>query len=410
MLTETAPTVPSDTRRLIKAVTDLSQAREIDQIRSIVRTAAREMVSADGATFVLRDGDLCHYVDEDAIGPLWKGQRFAMSACISGWAMSNRQPASVPDIFVDPRIPVDAYRPTFVRSLVMVPVRESDPIGAIGTYWATPQQATPRTVELLQALANTTAVAMENVRVYHELEDRVRQRTAELAAANEELGAFAHSVSHDLRAPLRHIGGYAALLREQSLAGLSSDAQRYVDRIVGSADQMSRLIEDMLAFAKLGRAPLHAAPVDLRSLVDEARDEVMREAGSRSIEWSLPSSSVVVPGDRPLLKQVLLNLLSNAVKYTRGRTPAAIAVALTLDNEAVRVTVRDNGAGFDQRYADKLFQPFQRLHADSEFEGTGVGLATVRRIIARHGGEIRGSGAPNEGATFSFTLPRIAPA
>ncbi len=174
---------------LIEVIQRLALARGLPDVQEIVRTAARRLAGADGATFVLRDEGMCHYADEDAIAPLWKGQRFPMGACISGWSMLNRRPAVIPDIYADERIPHDAYRPTFVKSLVMVPIRTLDPVGAIGTYWATPHHATEEEVRALQALADTTAVAMENVRVFAELEQRVRARTAELEAANRALVA-----------------------------------------------------------------------------------------------------------------------------------------------------------------------------------------------------------------------------
>jgi diguanylate cyclase (GGDEF)-like protein len=173
--------------RLVKAVQELSLARDLPTIQRIVRTTARELTGADGATFVLRDNDQCHYADEDAIAPLWKGKRFPMSICISGWVMLNHRSTVIPDIYADPRIPADAYRPTFVRSLAMVPIRTLAPIGAIGNYWAQPYRPDEREVALLQALADTTAVAMENVRVWSELEQRVRDRTAELEHANHEI-------------------------------------------------------------------------------------------------------------------------------------------------------------------------------------------------------------------------------
>ena len=173
--------------RLVQAVPELSLARRLPEVQRIVRTAARELTGCDGATFVLRDDGKCYYADEDAIAPLWKGSRFPLQSCISGWAMLNRDAAVIPDIYVDARIPHDAYRPTFVKSLVMVPIRKLDPIGAIGNYWATTRQPSEREVSLLQALADATSIAMENVQVYSELEQRVRDRTAELQRANEEI-------------------------------------------------------------------------------------------------------------------------------------------------------------------------------------------------------------------------------
>ncbi|HJZ56808.1 MAG TPA: GAF domain-containing protein, partial [Gemmataceae bacterium] len=181
--------IPSEVGELVGAVQRLSLARDLPTVQEIVRRSARRLAGADGATFVLRDGDRCHYADEDAIAPLWKGQRFPMDICISGWSMLHRRPAVIEDIYADDRIPHDAYRPTFVKSLVMVPIRTLDPVGAIGTYWAARHAATPAEVHLLQALADTTAVAMENIRVFTELEDRVKARTAELEERNQQLAA-----------------------------------------------------------------------------------------------------------------------------------------------------------------------------------------------------------------------------
>jgi diguanylate cyclase (GGDEF)-like protein len=172
---------------LIRVIQQLSFARDLATVQEIVRHAARALCGADGATLVLRENGMCYYADEDAIAPLWKGMRFPMDACISGWSMINRRAAVIPDIYADARVPAEAYRPTFVKSLAMVPIRSLDPIGAIGVYWATHYAADPLQVRVLQALADSTAVAMENVRIYTELEHRVRERTRELEEANEAI-------------------------------------------------------------------------------------------------------------------------------------------------------------------------------------------------------------------------------
>lgn len=188
MIDSPSPTALSDrVLDLIEVIQRLSQARTVETVQDIVRHAARRLTDADGATFVLCDNEQCHYIDEDAIGPLWKGQKFPMTACVSGWAMLNRQPAVIEDIFADPRVPHAAYEPTFVKSLVMVPIRTIEPIGAIGTYWATKRKPTDEEVRLLQALADTTAVAIENVRLIDGLEGLVKLRTSELEAANKQL-------------------------------------------------------------------------------------------------------------------------------------------------------------------------------------------------------------------------------
>jgi diguanylate cyclase (GGDEF)-like protein len=199
--------------RLVHAVQELSLARGLPDIQRIVRSSARELTGCDGATLVLRDNDMCFYADEDAIGPLWKGSRFPIEACISGWAMLNRDAAVIPDIYLDPRIPHDLYRPTFVKSLVMVPIRKVDPIGAIGNYWADHHRPSEHEVRLLQALADSTSIAMANVQLYSELEQRVRDRTAELEKANEEIRRL--SVTDELTGLTNRRGFY--LLAEQEL-------------------------------------------------------------------------------------------------------------------------------------------------------------------------------------------------
>jgi diguanylate cyclase (GGDEF)-like protein len=192
---------------------DADYVRGLPDVQRIVRTSARELIGCDGATFVLRDDGKCFYADEDAIAPLWKGSRFPMESCISGWAMLNRDAAVIPDISKDSRIPQEAYRPTFVKSLVMVPIRKLDPIGAIGNYWARERQPSEQEVSLLQALADSTSIAMENVAVYSELEQRVRDRTAALEKANAEIQHL--SVTDDLTGLLNRRGFY--LLTESAL-------------------------------------------------------------------------------------------------------------------------------------------------------------------------------------------------
>lgn len=184
----------------VRVVQELSLTRTLDEIMRVVRQEARRLTGADGATFVLREGELCYYAEEDAIAPLWKGRRFPMKSCISGWVMLNKKTAVINDIYADGRIPADAYRPTFVKSLVMVPIRTMEPIGAIGNYWARCRQPSAREVKLLQALADTTSVALENVQVYHEMEKRVHDRTAELRRMVEQLtrGATEGNTRHGL--------------------------------------------------------------------------------------------------------------------------------------------------------------------------------------------------------------------
>lgn len=396
--------------RLVSAVQELSHARTVEAIRDIVRHAARQMTGADGATFVLRDGDHCHYVDEDAISPLWKGQRFPMSTCISGWAMLHGQPAIIEDIYTDPRIPTDAYRPTFVKSLVMVPIRPGAALGAIGNYWAGRHLASEEEVQLLQALANTTAVAMENVQVYAELEQRVRERTAQFEAANRELEAFSYSVSHDLRAPLRAINGFARLLEIDYGEPHSEKGRRHLQHIIESGARMGALIEDLLRLARITRSEIRREPVDLGALAQELAATLRTTHPGREVVFTA-APRLLTQGDPGLLRAALENLLSNAWKYT-ARTPPPARIELGGVPQADGTTiffVRDNGTGFDMQHASRLFSPFQRLHSESEYPGTGVGLATVQRIIHKHGGRIWAEAEPGRGASFCFTLPAPDP-
>ncbi len=242
------------------------------------------------------------------------------------------------------------------------------------------------------------------------LEERVRQRTAELDAVNKELEAFSYSVSHDLRAPLRHVTGFAGLLESHAHAQLDDQGRKYLRTIAAAASRMGQLIDDLLSFSRMGRDPLSMRRVSMAAVVEDARQEVMSavEVAGRAIEWrigELPD----VEGDPAMLRLVLVNLLSNAVKYTGPRAPARIEVGTTVDEAGAQVFfVKDNGVGFDMKYVHKLFGVFQRLHAAEEFEGTGIGLANVRRILHRHGGAVWAESAVDQGATFWFSLKTIA--
>ena len=241
------------------------------------------------------------------------------------------------------------------------------------------------------------------------LNRELKRRVGELANLNQELEAFSYSVSHDLRAPLRHIDGFTRLLGRHAGAVLDEKARHYLATIEDSVRQMGNLIDALLAFSRLGRAEVRSAPVDLSALVREAIREVERDANGRDVRWTV-GELPPVSGDASLLRQVFINLLSNAVKYTSPRVVTSIEVG-SLPGEPGEVVcfVRDNGVGFDMKYADKLFGVFQRLHGAGEFEGTGIGLANVRRVIQRHGGKTWAEGAVDEGATFYFSLPGEAP-
>ena len=239
-----------------------------------------------------------------------------------------------------------------------------------------------------------------------ELEERVGERTAQLKSANEELEAFSYSVSHDLRAPLRHVMGFVGLLQKDSGPSLSEKSFRYLTTISDSAKRMGNLIDDLLDFSRIGRAEMKKTNVNLDELVRETLNDFQMETQGRNVVWEIRPLPPV-RADRALLRLVLVNLISNAVKFTGHCGEAKIEIGcIPGDGNETVIFVRDNGAGFDPLYTNKLFGVFQRLHSNAEFEGTGIGLANIKGIILRHGGRVWAEGVVNGGATFFFSLPK----
>ncbi len=253
------------------------------------------------------------------------------------------------------------------------------------------------------AVKTLLASQAEVQRMNAELEARVKQRTQQLEAANRELESFAYAVSHDLRAPLRSLSGFSQILRESAPAGLDDKSLHYLQRIHESSQRMSNLIDDLLGLSRISRAELNARPANLSQIATEAAAAIRERYPDRTVAIEI-APDMGVHGDTRLLRIAMENLLDNAWKYTAHADPARIQVGVEDTIEGPIYYVRDNGVGFDMQYAGKLFAPFQRLHPDSEFPGTGIGLVTVQRIIARHGGRVWVDAKPNEGATFYFTL------
>lgn len=262
-------------------------------------------------------------------------------------------------------------------------------------------------VELDRARHELEQEITERVRIAEqvsELNNALRQKNDDLLAANADLEAFCHSVSHDLRMPLRHIHSYISILEASASSKLNSEERRHVTTVQKAALRMTRLIDDLLAFSRIGRAAMHRQAIRMTELIDETFQDLAPDLTDRRIDWQRHEIPDTV-GDPQLLKQVWVNLLANAVKYTRPRDPAKIEIgAEEADNEIIYY-VKDNGVGFNMQYADRLFGVFQRLHTEKDFEGTGVGLANVRRIVQRHGGRTWAEGAEGRGATVYFSLP-----
>lgn len=405
---------------LISVVQQLALARDLPRIQQIVRTAARELTGADGATFVLRDSGCCYYVDEDAISPLWKGMRFPLETCISGWSMIHRQAAVVPDIYADSRIPVEAYRPTFVKSLVMVPIRSLDPIGAIGNYWATYHEASEEEIRVLQALADATAVAMENVRVYAELEQRVRERTSELEAAREaaqralEIAERANSAksrflataSHDLRQPLQSLSLLNGSLRRMIRDPAAAQALAQQELAISAS---SRLVNTLLDISKLESGAIRPEITDfaLTELLAELREEFAGLAANKGLEFTVESCAARVRSDPALLGQVLRNLVSNAIKYTRV---GAVTLRCAPVHGSARVQVLDTGIGIPAEHLPHIFDEFYQVGVpqNRSREGFGLGLSIVDRVVRLLNLKLEVDSQPGQGSAFSLDLPLSA--
>ncbi len=388
---------------LVKVAQTLPLARDRDMVVNLVCRAARELSGADGVTFVLREGETGRVIGEDSIAPQWKGQHFAPGESVSGWAMQQREIALVEDIHTDPRVPKAALRGTPMQSMVAVPVRIGDPAGAICCFWKSRHRPSSGELKLLQSLAETTSAALENVRLYREMEDELEDRSRDLEAVNRELEAFSYSVSHDLRGPLRSVSGFGKLLAKDYEGKLDEAGKNFLNYVTDGTQRIAMLVDALLDLSRVTRAKLDKQPVDLSALAEEVAAELKRKDPARHCSVQV-EPGMWIDADPRLARIVVENLLGNAWKFTGKRAEASIEVGRLRENGEDVFYVRDDGAGFEMAYADKLFTPFQRQHRQDEFEGAGVGLASTQRILMRHGGRIRAEASEGEGATFYFTF------
>jgi signal transduction histidine kinase len=366
--------------RLVRAVQDLSQARSLPQVQQIVRTAARDLAAADGATFVMRDGDHVHYADEDAIAPLWKGRRFPIEQCVSGWSMTHGSAVVIEDVRLDERIPQDAYRSTFVRSLVMVPIRPARPLGAIGAYWAQAVRASPAIVDVTRALADSTAVAIEHVQLLADLETRVAERTDALSSRMIQLEECARQRSllalEAMHAEERERTLLSELIHDDALQYILAARQELAEAAKGDAGALDR-----------ARPHLDAAQRSLRTLVAELSPVTLQssslgeliaavaKACTEGRDWGVVTQlrEGIAPLHGQFFVRAVRELLVNVAKHAHARR-----VTVTLDRvgDTLELCVGDDGTGFDP---GDLPQALRAGH---------VGLASLRSRAEALGGAL----------------------
>lgn len=400
---------------LLQANKQLNSRLDVHEVMATLVRAAIHLSHAEaGAWGLLRDDHMVfrEYYRADKIIPI--DFRFAAGEGVPGHVMSTRKPYITNDAQNDPHVIDEVCTQLDFKQLINAPIldRNGKLIGCFEVHNKTGSEGfASRDVEWLQSLAADAAVALENSRLIEQiraqhnvLEQRIAERTAELAEANADLEAFSYTVSHDLQAPLRGILGFSETLLQDHAAQLNDRGMDYLQRVQRAAVRMTDMIQALLRFSRTVHAPLMATRVNLSQLVEEILDELRDQDPDRNMDIQI-EGNLEVQGDRHLLRVALVNLLHNAWKFTSQMDPARIEFGLAAREDASEYYVRDNGVGFDTQHAQRLFQPFQRMHSDEEFVGTGIGLATVRRILQRHGGNIRVESEPGRGTTFYFTLP-----
>lgn len=385
------------------AVEKIASAATGEEVADIVRTAARNLSGADGVAVVLKDGDRVRYVDEDAVGPLWKGRDFPIEACISGWAILHDQTVIIDDIYLDPRIPIEAYRRTFVRSCVMTPVGRGDPFGCIGAYWAVVGRPSQEELDALDAIARATAVALQNLRLRQSLAQALR-RAEESSRVKSE---FLTNMSHEVRTPLNGvIGGLAVLAGEEALTPRQAD----LIRLLGdSTRQLEEVLRTIFDFARIQGDALQIdiQPVDVAAEIGLVVDFVTPRLVDKGLAMQVdldPSLHVRAWTDGAALKRVIGSLLVNAVNFT----PAGqITLKGRLERSVGVFEVTDTGVGIAEADQSRIFGDFSQLDASStrKVGGMGLGLSICRALLDKLGGEISVRSRPGQGSTFTIRLP-----
>ena len=406
------------------AMARLAAARDLEDVVAILRQSARAAANADGIAIVLREGDACHYLAEDAMEPLWQGQRFPQDTCVSGWAMQNRTSAAIADITLDPRVPQDAYRTTFVKSMAMVPIGDGEPVAALGAYWASIGHPDAHELAVLEALAQAASTALAHGRLVAEmaelnrdLEARIEERTKELEAAHQSLmqaqklelmGQLTGNVAHDFNNLLSPIMTSLDLILQTGSPGQAALAPAQV--AMEAVERARALVQRLLAFAR--RRPLAHAVMDIRSLLKGMQSLLESTVGGRiQLHIAAPPGLPHVAGDRQQLEIAILNLVVNArdampdggVLAISASYPSAPEGHFAKDDGFVRLVVADQGEGMDEATRTMALEPFFTTKGDGS--GTGLGLSMVHGVVQELGGVIGIASEPGAGTQVSLWLP-----
>lgn len=397
----------SDLEVLMNAVERLAAANDELDVAAIVRGAARRLTGADGISIVLRKAERVHYVDEDAVGPLWKGQDFPVEACISGWAILNKQTVVIEDITGDPRIPLAAYQPTFVKSLAMAPVGGAEPIAAIGAYWGTMRRPTDDEVHALETMARAASVALENVRLRRELNEAL----VEAQSAARAKSAFLANMSREIRTPLNGLATMIELLERLH----TDERQKQLCNVLKTSTQDTvQLVCEILDFARFeaGQGQLYNTHFDLVAAIRSAAAPHALEAAKRGLSFDIEiadEAKGIFLGDIARVQQIVDLLAANAVKFTdQGGVTVRVEEEERVGIRSMfKLSVVDTGLGFDESTAGALFERFSQGAAPRG--GLGLGLAIADAIARAMGGDISASASSGLGSTFTVRLPLERP-
>lgn len=395
---------------LIEAIQQVSCARDLTSIRSSVILAARKLVNADGATFVLKENDQCYYADEDAIAPLWKGSYFPMENCIAGWSMRHRRTVAIKNVNQDPRIRAGSYNNTFVTSLVIVPIRTLDPVGTIGVYWAKSFEADTDDIKLLQALASCVSGAMSNVETLLDLNKKMFKLTSEsyqMRLQAEKASAiksrFLAATSHDLRQPLQQLGALGAIIAHSTE---NLDIQNHARKIQTVVNGMEKLLNTLLDLNKLENGSIPATPQDLtlQTLLNTLQADFDAAAAAKHLQLIIFPTTSHIHSDPDLLLQILRNVLGNAIKYTQH---GSVHVHCTILGGGIDISISDTGPGVAKDQQLRIFEPFYRLDKRQPNKNSvGLGLSIVKDLAELLNHPLTLESKLGQGSTFTVRVPR----